>query len=166
VSLRRWKYTDHAITSEGAVDAYRPVLLNGSGVLDSTLLYASGTWTPALTFGGGATGLTYSSRGGEYQRIGALVFFSMALALSAKGSSTGAPAISLPVALASDTQTFVFACRAINMTVAGIVLALALANTQAIIFRIDDLDGTFTTPSEAHFTATSTLQISGHYRAA
>lgn len=166
MSLRRLKYTDHAITSDGAVDAYRPVLLNGSGVLDATLLYSTGTWTPALTFGGGATSMTYSSRSGEYRRVGNMIFFVLGLALSAKGSSTGEAKISLPVSLASNTLITPFSCRAVNMSITGVMLALGNINTSDILLRIDDLDGTFTTPNDTHFTNTSTLQIAGHYRAA
>jgi len=52
--------------------------------------YEEGTWTPTLTFGGGSTGITYSSeRGGAYTRIGRLVYINLRLTLTSKGSSTG-----------------------------------------------------------------------------
>lgn len=60
------------------------VLLNsaqGSGIQ---------TWTPGLTFGGGSTGLTYSSRSGFYYKQGRLVTVSGTIVLSNQGSSTGA----------------------------------------------------------------------------
>lgn len=55
------------------------------------------SWTPALTFGGGSTGLTYSTQAGQYVTIGNLVVAEFNIVLSAKGSSTGSAAISLPV---------------------------------------------------------------------
>lgn len=68
---------------------------NGNGVSGNptlsfpTTFYEESTWTPALTFGGGSTGLTYSSRSGTYVRIGNTVFIICSITLSAKGSSTG-----------------------------------------------------------------------------
>jgi len=38
MSLTRLKYTDHALASDGAVDKYRPVLLDSTGKLSTTLL--------------------------------------------------------------------------------------------------------------------------------
>jgi hypothetical protein len=46
-------------------------------------------WTPQLTLGGAAVGLTYASRGGVYSRIGSLVVAAFQIDLSAKGSSVG-----------------------------------------------------------------------------
>lgn len=62
----------------------------GAAALQS---YAEGTWTPALTFGGGSTGITYGSRNGSYTKIGRQVFIRCYIALSSKGSSTGVAAI-------------------------------------------------------------------------
>lgn len=61
----------------------------GQVTTDAMSDYAAGTWTPAITFGGGNTGLTYSSRDGRYVRIGKIVYISCEIRLSAKGSSTG-----------------------------------------------------------------------------
>ena len=51
--------------------------------------YEEGTWTPALNFGGGSTGITYSGQLGTYVKIGKLVWLNCRLTLTAKGSSTG-----------------------------------------------------------------------------
>lgn len=59
--------------------------------------YEEGTFTPALTFGGAATGMTFTTQVGGYTKIGRVVIFRAYLVLSAKGSSTGAALItSLP----------------------------------------------------------------------
>lgn len=54
-----------------------------------TLSYVEGTFTPALAFGGGTTGITYSSQTGTYTKIGNRVFISMEMILTNKGSSAG-----------------------------------------------------------------------------
>lgn len=41
MSKSRRDYTDHAITSDGTVDAFRPVLLDENGKLDATLIDAA-----------------------------------------------------------------------------------------------------------------------------
>lgn len=59
-----------------------------------------GTWTPALTFGNAAVGMTFAAGGqdGRYIRLGRLVMATYRLELSAKGSSTGTARLTgLPV---------------------------------------------------------------------
>jgi hypothetical protein len=67
---------------------------------------ASGTsWTPALEFNSGTTGITYSSRAGSYARVGQMITAWFVIALSSKGSSTGTAAISgLPFAFSGGEQ--------------------------------------------------------------
>jgi hypothetical protein len=50
---------------------------------------ATSTFTPAVTLGGGSTGLTYTSRSGYYTKTGNRVYFDISIVLSAVGSSTG-----------------------------------------------------------------------------
>jgi hypothetical protein len=66
--------------------------------------YEEGTWTPALTFGGGSTGLTYNQRFGWYTKIGNQIYIQCLIFLSSIGSSTGDVVISgLPFASAPDS---------------------------------------------------------------
>ncbi len=51
------------------------------------------SWTPVLKFGGATTGITYSSQEGTYVQIGKLVIAEMQIALTSKGSATGAVTI-------------------------------------------------------------------------
>ena len=51
--------------------------------------YEEGTWTPAITFGGAAVGVTYTTQSGTYTKCGNVITISYDLILSAKGSSTG-----------------------------------------------------------------------------
>jgi len=55
--------------------------------------YEEGVWTPAVTFGGGSTGITYSTRGGYYTKVGNIVHLTGFFLLTNKGSSTGAAKI-------------------------------------------------------------------------
>jgi len=64
---------------------------NSSGTMTSELLadYEEGTWTPGISFGGGTTGITYSTQSGFYTKIGNTVTIWVYILLSSKGSSTG-----------------------------------------------------------------------------
>mgnify|MGYP000477664302 CR=1 FL=1 len=56
--------------------------------------YEEGGWTPSISFGGGAVGLTYgANNGGRYRKIGGFVFASGYLEVTGKGSSTGGAAL-------------------------------------------------------------------------
>lgn len=66
--------------------------------------YAEGSWTPGLSFGGGTTGIVYSSRSGTYTRVGRLVHVQARVALSNKGTSTGTAAVTgLPYAVHANS---------------------------------------------------------------
>lgn len=63
------------------------------------------TFTPGLTFGGGSTGMTFSSQTGQYQRIGNRITGEIKLVLTAKGTSTGSAVVTnLPIAASSSIQ--------------------------------------------------------------
>lgn len=79
----------------------------GSGTALDT--YVEGTFTPGVAFGGGTTGITYSTQTGAYRQIGGIVFFTIVLTLTNKGSSTGAATLTgMPVAGANvNSRAFV-----------------------------------------------------------
>ena len=60
--------------------------------------YEEGTYTPAISFGGGTTSIAYNSgaTAGVYTKIGRMVTVSVNLVLTNKGSSTGTAEITLP----------------------------------------------------------------------
>ena len=51
--------------------------------------YEEGSWTPAAAFGGGTTGIAYTTQSGTYTKIGRQVTIHFILDLSNKGSDTG-----------------------------------------------------------------------------
>lgn len=71
-----------------------PVVVDSAGQLGTGTFYATGTFTPILSFGGASTGITYTSQIASYTKIGNLVFVDIYVVLSSKGSSTGAAVIS------------------------------------------------------------------------
>ena len=60
---------------------------DGSNIFDT---YTEATsFTPAVEFGGGTTGITYTTQTGSYTRIGNLVWIFIQIVLSSKGTDTG-----------------------------------------------------------------------------
>tara|TARA_Y100001937_G_scaffold123333_1_gene186003 strand:+ start:20 stop:547 length:528 start_codon:yes stop_codon:yes gene_type:complete len=72
--------------------ASKGVHLGVTSATASNLLsdYEEGTFVPKFAFGGGTSGSSYAIRTGFYTKIGRLVYFTLRLELSARGSSTGA----------------------------------------------------------------------------
>ncbi len=59
---------------------------SGSGSIPS---YSTGTFVPAMTFGGASVGMTYTLQTGVYTQIGNLVYMTVSITINNKGSSTG-----------------------------------------------------------------------------
>jgi hypothetical protein len=55
--------------------------------------YQTGSWTPAMTFGGSATGITYSTQTGIYTKIGNVVHITGHITLTNNGTGSGGAAI-------------------------------------------------------------------------
>lgn len=53
------------------------------------LNYVRGTFTPALQFSAGSTGITYAARSGFYIKIGEVVQYSLQMQLTSKGTDVG-----------------------------------------------------------------------------
>ncbi len=64
--------------------------------------YEEGSFTPGIAFGGGSTGITYTTQIGRYTKIGNMVFANLHVQISAVGSDTGNATITgLPFATAT-----------------------------------------------------------------
>ena len=60
--------------------------------------YVTGTWVPALRFGGPSTGIAYSTQLGTFTQVGREMICRFAIVLTSKGSSSGTATIAgLPV---------------------------------------------------------------------
>jgi hypothetical protein len=98
-----------------ATEKVAPVVADEIALLDSaasfglkratlTDLFATiGTFTPALAGSGGSAGITYTTQTGYYIKIGKLVFYSINIVLSSKGSASGSVSITgLPATVAAN----------------------------------------------------------------
>ncbi len=98
------------------------------------------TYTPVLAFGGGSTGITYSTQYGKYQQVGSVVTVKINLVLTSKGSSTGTATITLPITAASDSTTVEMAIGMVSTTLpAGtnyFAVDLASAATTVLLISI------------------------------
>ena len=77
--------------------------------------YEEGTFTPAIQFGGGSTGITYAANGqvGSYVKIGKSISTTIWVQLTNKGSSTGTVTIAnLP--FSSQTGSNAYAGAALS----------------------------------------------------
>lgn len=123
-----------------------------------------GTWTPVLSFGGGSTGIAYSTQSGVYQKIGNLVVFNINLQLTNKGSSTGLAAITAPFTSANDNTFGVFVSQS-NTTLVGTnsqsVLLLA-ANSSSLLVVSSGI-GSPNQLSDTNFANNSFWRCSGSY---
>lgn len=129
----------------------------GANVLDD---YEEGDWTPTLAFGGGSTGLTYSSNVGKYVKIGRQVVITGLLALSAKGSSTGAAVVSgLPFSIGGAAFGFYSSNKvSYSAFTAGVQeVGLQTVLSSATMIPVKSVAGTNTQLTDVDFTNTSQM---------
>lgn len=127
--------------------------------------YAEGSFTPAVSFGGGSTGVTYSTQLGRYTRAGDLVFFTARVILSSKGSSTGTLAVGgLPVASANvASQNYTGAVYVSGAAYTGAAVALVPTNSTSFNLYASN-GGTMTALADTNLTNTTDLIVSMVYR--
>ena len=123
--------------------------------------YKEGTWTPVLTFGGNAVGMTYSTQTGRYTRVGRLVVLECSIALSAKGSSVGGATITgipFPLAVAGGTG-------AIDTSTgfAGLTIPPFVTSSGSTIYPMVTTATTRVQLTDANFTNTSQFTFSISY---
>ena len=95
--------------------------------------YEEGTWTPTITFGGAAVGVTYGANAGTYTRIGNVVTGRFILGLSSKGSSSGSAVISgLPFTVNASNLGSAVVELALNFNVAMVSSGYCGDNTTTI----------------------------------
>ena len=143
---------------------------SGSGTMTSELLndYEEGTFTIALTFGGGNTAMTTSFSTGQYTKIGRQVSVNGLLVLTAKGSSTGAAVISgLPFANGNSLDALsAVSLRLSNVSYVGSIQSLKLMNTATFNFEQLTEAGSNSSLSDANFSNTSDIVFNFTYNVA
>lgn len=138
-----------------------------AGGMTSQLLnwYEEGTFTPALKFGGGNTGMTGSFTG-RYTRLGRLVFFTAVIYLTAKGSSTGNTTITgLP--FTSNASSTYYEVKVDTDNVTGLnyqpIGQISTSSTTVNIYI--NVGGTQNNVTEVSFADTSRFFVTGFYEA-
>ncbi len=133
--------------------------------------YEEGTWTPALKFGGGDTGLTYTSRNGYYTKIGNRCFLNGTIIVNALGSSTGNITLEgLPfTALNSTNQDACFnlVMQTNAFTTGPIFPYIGAAQTVVTIYRMNNAaGGGLGTVDNTDVRAAAQFTFSGQYATA
>ena len=136
----------------------------GIGVANVGGVTFSQNYTPAISFGGGTTGITYSTQLGRFNQVGKLCTFPITIILTSKGSSTGVAAVSLPIA-AVNVSTLQWSFATIGNFAAAVTqsptIILQNNSTSGGIFNV--VSGVATQLSDTGFTNTSSLVASGTY---
>lgn len=155
------------ISGAGAGQIKFPATQNASADANTLDDYEEGTWTPTLTFGGGSTGITYTSRIGNYVKIGKTIFIQGAIRLSNKGSSTGSALISgLPfMALAGTDQDSVATIRGNNFAVTTITqLMSTIGQGTTTITPERYATGSNTELADTDFTNSTVMMFTASYQ--
>lgn len=154
------------ITGSGTFKS-NAITYNNTGIANNTTTRTfvefgeRGTFTPNLTFGGGSTGILYTLHNGFYLRIGNQVTFTCQIQLSAKGSSTGAAAITgLPYTVAQETY---FACSSSNLTFGGQFSPRSVSGSTNILVDSCTSGGGRSQLTDTAFSASTILCVSGTY---
>lgn len=150
-----WTFSAKPSLTGGAISfPATQVASAGANDLDD---YEEGSWTPGISFGGGTTGITYTTQSGLYVKIGSLVFVVGRVTLSAKGSSTGNANITgLPFSPSVQSATsFGYFANLSGLT--GFPLGFSAGT--AIVLR-QGAAATASNLTETHFTNTSDLGFS------
>jgi hypothetical protein len=139
----------------------------GSAETDALDWYKEGTFVPTIAFGGDDVDVTYGTQLGQYTRIGNRVFFDIYIALTSKGSSTGALGIfTLPYTSANNG---IF--TAVSLRVGGLAAAVTTdvsgyiqPNTSGVLLN-KFAAGAVTDLSDTDVEDTSSFVITGSYQA-
>jgi hypothetical protein len=123
--------------------------------------YEEGTWTPAISFGGGTTGITYTTQSGRYTKIGRQVFAQAHTTFSSKGSSTGGAVLSgLPFNVGGITAPMSVGFYNAMASITGAIHGTA-SGTQVSIYHSAATASTQLT--DTNFTNTSSLVFGVFY---
>jgi len=142
-----------------------PATANPSSDANTLDDYEEGTWTPTLTFGNLAVGMTYANRSGTYCKVGRQVSLVGTFALSAKGSSTGTARLGgLPfTSMAQDGGSFIAGYTANLSTITGAVMGTLGAS--ATTANLTNGNGNPSNLSDTNFANNSQINFAGTYHA-
>ena len=139
----------------------------GTGTSELLNDYEEGTWTPAFSFGGGTTGITYSVQAGYYTKVGNIVTVTGQVEVSNKGSSTGNALITgLPFTVVNNAGALSGgAIRFANITYLGMATIMANQNTTTVALEQTEITGNRSSLTNTNFSNNSFYVFSLTYRA-
>jgi len=145
------------------------ITTKGTGTLqlNGVDLIAEGTFTPTVTFGGGSTGITYSTQSGYYYRFGEIVIFTTLIILTSKGTSTGNAQIeSLPITC-KNSQDWVVPIRVNNFSAGTITQVMGNVASNDTVMTLSRYEaGTATALDDTDFANNTVFRGSGCYQSA
>ncbi|MBS0654025.1 MAG: hypothetical protein JSR39_10940 [Verrucomicrobia bacterium] len=130
--------------------------------------YLENNFTPAINFGGGATGITYSVQNGRYTNIGRAVVFEILLILTSKGSSTGNATITnLPFFVGNGNLPFFGYFAAFTSFPASTTIPMAVSgggSKTLTLYGYNGSTGGVTNFTNTNFSGTDQIYINGSYQ--
>jgi hypothetical protein len=127
--------------------------------------YEEGTWTMGVAFGGGTTGITYTSNTGNYVKIGKQVTVTGYLELSNKGTSVGIAEITgLPFTISNSSANYSAGSVAFfNITFLGTYNSYGRINSTNIYLNQVTTLGALTAITNTNFANNSAIIFSLTY---
>lgn len=127
----------------------------------TALLEVTGTWTPALQFGGLSTGITYASQAGTYTKVGREIICRFYIVLTSAGSATGVATIDgLPFASNADstnTGSGGIVASYANMAALTGLPTLLVGPASSLLSLIEPGAAAATAMTNSNFTGTSSI---------
>lgn len=118
-------------------------------------------FTPGISFGGNSVGVTYSLQSGAYWIRGNQIFFTIAITLTNKGSSTGAALITnLPIAVGTHAVGIDIGNITNLASLTGAIMITLATNTLSLSQQSST---GMSALSDANITNTSIFRLSGSY---
>lgn len=125
--------------------------------------YEEGTFTPAITFGGAAVGVVYTTQSGRYTKIGNAVTIQIYILISNKGSSTGAWVVTgLPFTSSASGTYNMFAMMVQANGLSGAGLAYNPAGTTTVTLA-ENATGIIAALTDTKALNNSLIAIGGTY---
>lgn len=120
------------------------------------------TYVPVITFGGASVGITYGLQTGSYTVTGRICTVTASVTLTSKGSSTGAAAISLPVASRASSAQIV-GIAASGVTYVGSIYSQINSATSVALINTQVSAGALASITDTGFSNTSSVTITVTY---
>jgi hypothetical protein len=155
-------------TSQSGTGITFPATQSASSDANTLDDYEEGTWTPALSFGGSGTGITYAARNGRYTKIGRMVTVGCYINLSSKGSATGNVQISglpFPAYTGGGTPTYMGPLAGESGLLVMPTGTYVLAWSDSTLYLRYNGTTSFTNLSDANFTNSGTVYATVTYEA-